>query len=51
LSETEHVEVVLIATQVERLQSIGEAWEAARDLDSRMSDVQNRIETLAEKEP
>jgi uncharacterized protein YhaN len=47
LFETEGVEVALIATQVERrLQSIGEVWEVARELDSRMSDVQHRIETL-----
>jgi uncharacterized protein YhaN len=51
LLETESVEVALIATQVEgRLQSIGEAWEAAYDLDSRMSDVQHRIETLVAAE-
>ena len=35
--ETEGVEVALIDTQVERrLQSIAEAWEAARDLESRI---------------
>jgi uncharacterized protein YhaN len=51
LLEIERVEIALIATQVERrLQSIGEAWEAARDLDSRMSDVQHRIETLVAAE-
>jgi hypothetical protein len=49
--ETEGIEVAVIATQVERrLQSLDEAWEAARDLDSRMSDVQHRIETLAASE-
>jgi hypothetical protein len=51
LLETEGIEVALVATQVERrLQSIGEAWEAARDLDSRMSDVNHRIETLVAAE-
>jgi uncharacterized protein YhaN len=51
LFETEGVEVALIATQVERrLQSIGEVWEVARELDSRMSDVQHRIETLVAAE-
>jgi uncharacterized protein YhaN len=51
LSVTEGIEVAVIAAQVERrLQSIVEAWEAARDLDSRMSDVQRRIETLVASE-
>ena len=51
LLETEGIEVALVATQVERrLESIGEAWETARDLDSRMSDVNHRIETLVSAE-
>jgi hypothetical protein len=48
LSKTEGADVALVAAQVERrLQSIGEAWEAARDLEGRQSDVQRRIEALA----
>jgi uncharacterized protein YhaN len=51
LLETEGIEVSVIATQVERrLQSIIEAWEGARDLDSRMSDLQHRIGTLVASE-
>ena len=47
LSETDAVEIDLVASHVERrLQSLAEAWEAARDLDSRMSDVQHRLEAL-----
>jgi uncharacterized protein YhaN len=51
LSEAEGIEIAVIATQVERpLRSIVEAWEAARDLETRMSDVQHRIETLVASE-
>ena len=47
LSVSERVEAGLVAAQVEkRLELIGETWEAARDLETRQSEVQRRIEGL-----
>jgi len=47
----ETADVALLATQIEdRLRSISESWEVARDLDTRMRDARHRIEKLVEAE-
>jgi hypothetical protein len=47
----ETADIAVLATQIEdRLRSISESWEVARDLDTRMRDARHRIEKLVEAE-